>query len=418
MDEPRQPCAAASSDVPDATPRHRPPRWRRRVALVTVLALLTPTLLILRDPVLRLGVRSLVQEWTACALRGEVPGPQTGLSAAFVASRPPAAIERPSSESLNLSVVRPQAQLRATVAHSPDRLERTPRRVIVAVLDTGVTSAHGDVHPERVLPGIDLINPCGNGHQDVTGHGTAVAGVLLSTHHGGAPRVDVLPIRISLATGRHASITSALGIVLATRQGADIINMSYTAQRRRPSLAEWLAVRYASKRGVALVAAAGNDPTRRAGFPAAYPQVLSVTAIDKAGVLARSAARTGEIDVAAPGSRVLTLSPDGSVRAASGTSLAAPLVSASLVHLLRADPGITPARAVAMVRDTTGPPPAQPAEALLAHRFGTFNFGAALSGVCAISSTCQLTAVLSRADRDEALPIGDPRRLPRPGEPR
>lgn len=386
-------------------------RWRSAVVLVLVLAL-TATFIVLRDPVLRLGATSLVHEWAACLRDGTPPAPQPEIAAEMRAhltgGRGPAG-----QAPRGLRVVRPKAQVATRVDPHPDRPATVPRRVVVAVVDSGVTADHRDISPENVLPGVDLVNPCGDGRQDVTGHGTAVAGVLLSGHHGAAPQVDVLPIRISLATGRHSSLASAMGIITATRRGADVVNMSYTAQRRRPSVLEWLAVRYASSRGVALVAAAGNDPSKPAGFPAAYREVLSVTSLDAQGDLSPHAARTGHIDVAAPGARVLTLSSDGSLRVASGTSLAAPIVSASLVHMLRADPAVSPARAVATIRETTEP------EALLAHRFGAFNFSAALAGICAISSACQLSVALYPSDDAPGGPaIGDPRRPPRPGEPR
>jgi subtilisin family serine protease len=380
--------------------------------LVLIVALLGAGLT-LRDPEVRLGAEALVNELSACLLRGEEPGRQLDLLAARRAQQSQRRAGRdvaPQPQPLTLPVVRPKAQLRAEATPHPDRPATIPRRVVVAVIDSGVTATHPDIGERNVLPGYDLVNPCGDGQQDVTGHGTAVAGVLLSGHHGAAPKVDVLPIRISLATGRHSSFSSAAAIVLAANRGADIINMSYTAQRRRPSVVEWLAVRYAHAKGAALVAAAGNDPTKPAGYPAAYPEVLSVTAIDRSGELSSFSARTGQIDVAAPGSRVLTLSPDGSVRVASGTSLAAPLVSASLVHLLRADPAVAPTQAVEAVRRSSEP------ERVLAHRFGTFNFSAALAGVCAISSACQLQGALTRSEPGPQ--IGDPNRLPRPGEPR
>jgi subtilisin family serine protease len=348
---------------------------------------------VLRDPTLRLGARSLANELAACALRGEAPGPQPEITRALQRApqaRPVARRPEP-DDGVALPVLRPRTQVRSTVQPTADRADREPRRVVVAIIDSGVVADHRDVRPGTVLAGHDLVNPCGDGRQDVTGHGTAVAGVLLSNHYGAAPEVDVLPIRISLATGRHSSFASALGIVLATRGGADIINMSYTAQRVRPSVAEWLAVRYAARRGVALVAAAGNDPDRPAGWPAAHPEVLSVTSVDALGRLSPFSARTGRIDVAAPGARVLTLSSTGSVRVASGTSLSAPLVTGSLVHMLQADPGVSPDRVVATVRATR-----QPLDASqdVAHRFGAIDFSAALAGVCAISSACQLTAAL------------------------
>jgi hypothetical protein len=383
--------------------------WRRLTALVVVAALLGP-IVVLRDPVLQAGARAWADELLACIRHGEGPRPRPDVLAAL-RTRLRESAPRQDVPDIDPPIVRPKAALRTVAYPHPDRPRSVPRRVVVAVIDSGVNAGHQDIDARRVLPGVDLVNPCGDGRQDVTGHGTAVAGVLLSNHHGAAPQVDVLPIRISLATGRHSSLSSALGIWVATRRGADVINMSYTAQRRRPSLLEWLAVRYAHSRGVALVAAAGNDPTKPAGFPAAYREVLSVTAVDGRGELSPFAARTGNIDVAAPGSRVLTLSSEGAVRVASGTSLSAPLVSASLAQMLRADPSVSPAQAVATLQEASRP--GQP-EQVVAHRFGTLNFTAALAGICALSSACQLRQLHGVTDQSSIPPS---QRSFRAGEP-
>jgi subtilisin family serine protease len=380
-----------------------------------VLGLVASSSVVLIDPSMRLGTLSLVNEWRACVFSGSPPQAQPVLAQRHAIH---AQERRRSSgipgEGVDLPVVEPREQIPLALMPHPDRPDSLPRRVVVAVIDSGVTSTHPDVAGARILPGVDLVNPCGDGRQDVTGHGTAVAGVLVSSTHGAAPGVDILPVRISLATGRHQSWVSAAGIVAATNRGADIINMSYTNQTAGPSLIEWMAVRYASARGVALVAAAGNNPHKPAGFPAAYPSVLSVTSVNGHGELSSYSAREGNIDVAAPGSRVLTLSPDGGMRTASGTSLAAPIVTASLAHLLQTDPGLAGAEAVAAVQESSTP--AEPA--VLAQQFGAFNLSSALAGVCRLASVCQFTGTIHRSYVPSGPPIGDPARAPTPGEPR
>jgi subtilisin family serine protease len=370
---------------------------------------------VLADPSVRLGAASLANEWRACLLEGAPPQPQPVIAdrhaSHVLESRRRSGIP---GESVALPVVEPRDHIPLALMPHPDRPDSLPRRVVVAVIDSGVTSTHPDVAGARILPGVDLVNPCGDGRQDVTGHGTAVAGVLVSSTHGAAPGVDILPIRISLATGRHQNWVSAAAIVAATNRGADVINMSYTNQQAGPSLLEWVAVRYASARGVALVAAAGNNPHKPAGYPAAYPAVLSVTAVNAHGELSSYSARNGKVDVAAPGSRVLTLSPEGGMRTASGTSLAAPIVTASLTHLLQTDPSLRGAEAVAAVQESSTPAP----PAVVAQPFGAFNLSSALAGVCRLASVCQFTGTIHRSYVPTPLPIGDPRRPPTPGEPR
>lgn len=90
------------------------------------------------------------------------------------------------------------------------------------------------------------------------------------------------------------------------------------------------AVEAASANGIALVAAAGNNGPRAAPlFPAAFESVIAVTAVDKQGNVYRQAASGDHIAFAAPGVRLWTQSGSGG-RPRSGTSYAAPFVSAAL----------------------------------------------------------------------------------------
>ncbi len=389
---------------------------RRLLALLVITGLLGSSVIVLRDPALRLGGESLLREWWACLAHGAEPGPQTAVAAAYArhAQQQRQRGDIPVEAVDALPIVTPREHVPAALLPHPDRPASLPRRLVVAVVDSGVSDDHPDLADARILPGVDVVNPCGDGRQDVTGHGTAVAGVLASAQHGAAPDVDILPVRISLATGKHHSWASAAGIVAAARRGADVINMSYTNQKSGPSLVEWLAIRYAHSQEVALVAAAGNNPHLPVGYPAAYPSVLSVTAVDGRGELSSYAARMGSVDVAAPGSRVMTLSSDGAYRTASGTSLAAPIVSASLTHLLQTAPSLSGTDAVAAVRESSRPT-SHPTQSLTG--IGAFNLSNALAGVCRLAQACHFSAVLHRP-HGGIPPIGDPARQPVPGEPR
>lgn len=359
------------------------PRWRSAVTVAVIGGLLTTPLP--DGGTIGTAVASLGREWTVCVADGRPPHPAwRDAGTAPVTTTPDLEQAEPTVDGLPVIVPRLQMPSVESAAHGhPDRPDSRPRSVRVAVVDSGVRADHPDV--AAVRPGLDLVNPCGDGRQDVTGHGTMVAGVMSSVSYGASPGVDVLPVRISLHNGHHLPWMSAAAVVYATNHGADIINMSYANQRRRPSLVERAAMRYAAHRGVALVAAAGNDPDRPAGYPAAYPETLSVTSIDSEGDLSLFAARRGTIDIAAPGSRVLTLSPDGSVRVASGTSLATPVVSAAIARLLLTEPSLSGTDAVELLRSSASAPRYPEAEP----RFGVLDVRGALTSLCHPVGPCQ-----------------------------
>ena len=91
------------------------------------------------------------------------------------------------------------------------------------------------------------------------------------------------------------------------------------------------AIRRAHERGHIVVAAVGNaGPAARPQYPAAYPGVVGVTAIDDAGKIYRRAGRGSHVDFAAPGVAVAAAASDGTDAPVSGTSFAAPYVAAVL----------------------------------------------------------------------------------------
>src|SRR5690606_921845 len=131
-------------------------------------------------------------------------------------------------------------------------------------------------------------------------------------------------------------------------RGAAIINMSLGLYADADVVRE--AVHYAHDKGVVMVAAAGNDAFTQLAYPAAYPEVLAVTAVDAAGRQALFPNQSTTIDFAAPGVGLLAAAVDDRVESFSGTSAAAPVVTGTLAALISEDPSWTPIQAVAVLQ--------------------------------------------------------------------
>lgn len=167
-------------------------------------------------------------------------------------------------------------------------------------------------------------------------HGTAVLSVLAGNPHSGTPGL-VPDATFLLATafrsdaaGNASTDTVRLLAALAWLEDldVDIVNMSFSGPQD-PAFAR--AIKRMSKKGVVFTAAAGNmGPTASPSYPAAYPNVIAVTAVNRNGENYRSANRGTYIDVSAPGVDILTALPNAKQGYRTGTSFAAPFVTAIL----------------------------------------------------------------------------------------
>ncbi|MEU4622145.1 S8 family serine peptidase [Actinoplanes sp. NPDC023801] len=225
--------------------------------------------------------------------------------------------------------------------------------VVVAVVDTGVDGVHPDLDGQ-VLGGYDAIEDIEGGDWDGNGHGTHVAGIVAAVAGNGegiagvAPGAKILPVRVLDADGSGYVSDTAEGIVWAADNGAQIINLSLGSDTATE--AEEAAVAYAVENGVTVVAAAGNEredgsPT---SYPAAFDGVIAVAATDARDEVAEYSNRGEYVDVAAPGSGILStypaeLSEDGGGYAElNGTSMASPHVAAVAALIKAVQPDITP----------------------------------------------------------------------------
>jgi subtilisin family serine protease len=228
--------------------------------------------------------------------------------------------------------------------------------VKVAILDSGIAA-----HAQFDAVDIDKLDLTGVGlHGKGSGHGTSVASIISGTE-GIAPEVELFIVRVLDQDGLGNSYHVAQGIVKAVDRGVDIINLSLGMYQDSPLLRQ--AVHYAAERGVLLVAAAGNDAYRQLPYPAAYNEVLAVTAVDATGQYALFPNQSTEIDFAAPGVGVLTANEDEGTVLFSGTSAAAPFVSGTLAALLSGEAPLAPRQAVELLQtylDDRGAPGVDP----------------------------------------------------------
>ncbi|MEV6346004.1 S8 family serine peptidase [Actinoplanes sp. NPDC051851] len=210
--------------------------------------------------------------------------------------------------------------------------------VTVAVLSTGVLAAHPQLRG-HVL---------GAATTDCAGIGTQVAGVIAARESdadpviGLASRAEILAIRVAADDGTTGAGELATGINDAVRQGAAVIVVAapvYQDSRRlRNAVADAVAA------DVAVVAAAGERGDAAGGnpvpYPAAYPDVIGVGAIDRDGRILATSGHGEYVDLVAPGVDVPTLQGGdaGGVVEADGTAVAAGFVGAT-VALVQARTG-------------------------------------------------------------------------------
>jgi thermitase len=281
--------------------------------------------------------------------------------------------------------------------------------VIVAVLDTGIDLQHPDLEGKvwrNVLETpngrdddrngcIDDFNGCSfvsagsadpacqtssasNMIQDENGHGTFVSGIIGARGNNGigiigaAPGVTILPVKILDCLGGGTAADAAQGLLYAARVGARVANISFGADGESVTLTN--AIREVHNTyGMVIVAATGNHGHASISFPARLPEAIAVAS---SGTPADMRARSPfsdwgpEVAVAAPGLNIISTVPqqfcgshwlcvqDGPYALASGTSFAAPLVSALAALIISENPNITPRAVLQVIQQTAEPLPA------------------------------------------------------------
>ena len=172
------------------------------------------------------------------------------------------------------------------------------------------------------------------------GHGTMVAGIV----HLAAPTAMLLPIKAFRANGSGYTSDILRGVYRAVRDGARVINMSFSMQA--PSTELKRSIDHAANAGVICVASAGNHGQQATVYPGAWSNVIGVASTtndDQRSTFSNFGQPL--VWVAAPGEGVITTYPYGTYAAAWGTSFSAPFVAGTAALLLDARGNLNPSNA-------------------------------------------------------------------------
>jgi thermitase len=198
----------------------------------------------------------------------------------------------------------------------------------VAIVDSGAYVGHPDIG--KIVAQKDFVE--GNAvADDDYGHGTRVTGIAGAITNngrgvaGGCFKCGLLIAKVMNANGWATDSKIIDGIDWSVDHGADVVNLSLGAPGYSGVLGD--AVNRASRRGAVVVAAAGNAGTTTRQYPAAYPNAIAVSATNQSDGLAGFSSRGDWVDLAAPGTDILSTTKSGGYGKLDGTSFSAPFVS-------------------------------------------------------------------------------------------
>lgn len=211
----------------------------------------------------------------------------------------------------------------------------TATAIKVGIVDTGIDLAHPDLQA-NIKGGVNTISPNKTANDD-NGHGTHVAGTSAAVNNtigvvGVGPEISLYSIKVLNRNGSGFLSDVIEGLQWAIDNGMQVINMSLGTSSDIQSFHDAvIAVRNA---GIVQVVAAGNSGGT-VSFPAAYPEVIAVSATDKTNTIASWSSRGPEVDLAAPGVDILSSYKGKTYATLSGTSMASPHATGAVALVLK-----------------------------------------------------------------------------------
>ena len=261
--------------------------------------------------------------------------------------------------------------------HAPDAWTTTKSTpsVTIAVIDSGVDVTNPDLSGGKVTATYNAVTGTSDA-SDTFGHGTFVAGVAAATTNnnlgiaGAGYNASIMAVKVQAADGTFSVTDEIAGIQYAVAHHANVINISLGGTQFDQTEADAIAAAQAA--GVVVVAAAGNDGLHGdpAEYPAAYPGVIGVGAVDTTFEQRTDFSEYGNwVSVAAPGVSIEGTVPDAGsdlfptahvdYGMGDGTSFASPIVAGEVALLAALRPGASVAQLRAAVINSAHPLPGQ-----------------------------------------------------------
>jgi len=230
----------------------------------------------------------------------------------------------------------------------------------VGIIDTGIDTGHPDLMA-NIKGGVNTINSR-VGYNDDNGHGTHVAGIVAALNNtigvvGVGPQIDLYGAKVLNRNGSGYLSDVIEGLDWAIQNGMQVVNMSLGTSSDVQSFRD--AVQRVNAAGVVQVAAAGNSGGSVI-YPAAYPEVIAVSATDNTDVLASWSSRGPQVALAAPGVNIYSTYKGSKYQTLSGTSMASPHVAGAAALVLsvpsrcdyNTDGGCSPAEVLQRLGET------------------------------------------------------------------
>ena len=241
-----------------------------------------------------------------------------------------------------------------------------PTGPVVAIIDVGVDGTHPDLsfymwdNPDEMINGSDSDDNCladdvrgydfvnnDTGPNDlISGHGTHLAGIV--SNNANLNELQIMPVKSHDDNGQGFLFEALCGIYYAGEQDAQVINLSWGYQGNPSTVLEESIRYFGEDCGTLFVTSAGNDGSDNDAIPH-YPSsfeldnIISVAALDKTEFELAFFTNFGEtsVDIAAPGTRVLSTVPGGGYEFRDGSSMAAAAVSQAAAVIIQQRPELT-----------------------------------------------------------------------------
>ena len=224
--------------------------------------------------------------------------------------------------------------------------------VTVAICDTGIDASHPDLE-DKLVPGWNSVS--GGDTSDVMGHGTQVAGVVGASTNNGVDvasvgwNANIMQMRVSDRSDGYAYYSDiAECITWAADNGARVANVSFDAAGSGTVAS---AAGYMKNRGGLVTISAGNTGAQNAYSP--NDALLAIAATDSSDVRSSFSSYGDYVDLAAPGSGILTTRKGGGTVTVSGTSFSAPVTAGVIALMISANPSLGPEQLETLLLSTS-----------------------------------------------------------------